>query len=480
MVNHKTQSVNLILLFVIAVALWLVQAPTAHAQVPWTVEYLPAFVVSSSTVGYGTLYIDNPDALIGNTRFHDNYVKTLPTNNNYYALQNSDKCYPLSGGSDGFTATSSVVLNASSHQTSNTSFGASACNETGTYYIVSRDASASSTILYVAPYYYDATSNTFSTEDIACTSCTRIIAHDPEAYDTLTSPIAEQMYQFDWYVAEEDFVEDDTYISFNYYHQLSQYRPEPIGATTTTLITNWGHGDASGFLYRATEDGTYIVEITIYKEELNVWSNLFDGVYNPVFSPSKTILATKKYAFYLGTSTTQNELDEARIEWETTQNNTEGTPIDQITVWFEQAMNELLYMPPLRYASHFIDLLRATTTATSTIAITHTFPDNSPAGLAGRTITLDATEGLANAIAVIRAEEVDTIEGDPFEKFMFYWNLMWYMALVLWIVQQVFSMYEIDLTFNSKAGNYQKSGSVRGASRHGKNGLRREQYKSYD
>jgi len=38
------------------------------------------------------------------------------------------------------------------------------------------------------------------------------------------------------------------------------------------------------------------------------------------------------------------------------------------------------------------------------------------------------------------------------------------MALGMWIVQQVFSMHQINLTYNPHGGEYQRSGHVRGIS----------------
>lgn len=281
------------------------------------------------------------------------------------------------------------------------------------------------------------------------------------------------------YITPDDIEENGSVITvqYDYRHALSV-----LGTSSSTpptfrgvdTITSSHFNYYQGVMSEAYATGTYYASIRIIKTTPPPWYVFFGN-------GSVETLDLAEYEFYVNASTTLQEKIDANQQWELEQTLTDDTTsFEQLNIWMQQALNALLYMPPIGYASHIVDLLRATTTATSSIAITHTFPTNAPAGLAGTVLTLDASTGLTDSIASIRAMDIDTIEGDPFEKFMYWWNLLWYMALVVWILQQIFSMFEIDLTYNSKGGEYQKSGNVRGISNHGKNGLRRNQYKSYD
>jgi hypothetical protein len=304
-----------------------------------------------------------------------------------------------------------------------------------------------------------------------------ITAYEPYAEELLTATTTSYSASVSYYLLAQDIPTDgDVTVSYSYRHVLSDYQESQIVDNLAVSQTNNGEQITPFFLENLTQNGTYAVTIKLTANTPTPWWDIFSS-----YDYISEELDSVTYSFYIGTSTTPLQIQEAKQAWEEAQliNNDENA-LSQLNIWMQQGLNALLYMPPIGYASHIVDLLRATTTATSSIAITHTFPSNAPAGLAGTVLTLDASTGLSDSIASIRAMDIETIEGDPFEKFMYWWNLLWYMALVVWILQQVFSMFEIDLTYNSKGGEYQKSGNVRGISNHGKNGLRRNQYKSYD
>jgi len=148
------------LLFVVGLVVAVAARPAYAAD--WTIEYLETSVVSKG-IGRASSTITYPANIIGHSYLSEAYVKNLPANNNYYNKQTTDHCYPKSGSSGSFSsATSSLDLNSSVHQTANTSFSSPLCNVSGTYYVIYRDATASSSILYVSAYYYNATTNQFA------------------------------------------------------------------------------------------------------------------------------------------------------------------------------------------------------------------------------------------------------------------------------------------------------------------------------
>lgn len=204
-------------LVVILGALFCYALPTvAHGA--WTIEYLDTEVVPKAT-GFATTTITFPSEIVGNSYYGQFYVKNLPTENNYYNHVNGNHCYPLNGGSGSFTASSTYNHKASQTQTSNTALGAVACNTTGTYYHIFRDATASSTILYVAPYYYNVTENTYSGALVYQANGDGITINYNSQYDTRFTHI--------------DFASSTNSVDFDV-----AYYVDPTEATTTQADKN--------------------------------------------------------------------------------------------------------------------------------------------------------------------------------------------------------------------------------------------------
>jgi len=126
----------------------------------WTRVNL-SFQITDSEQGYATTSVNFPDEILGHSYNVTNILNQLPQDNNYYNITNSIHCYPLGGGSYGFYNPGIRNLT-NTHQTSNNAFGAPDCSVSGDYYIVYRDITASSTILYVASYFYNADTDQFS------------------------------------------------------------------------------------------------------------------------------------------------------------------------------------------------------------------------------------------------------------------------------------------------------------------------------
>jgi len=58
--------------------------------------------------------------------------------------------------------------------------------------------------------------------------------------------------------------------------------------------------------------------------------------------------------------------------------------------------------------------------------------------MAGATIDFTPYTHIQSALTAIDTAEVDTIEGSPLDKFLYYWDLMWKIVLVLWIIRRIY------------------------------------------
>jgi len=180
-------------------------------------EWLTTDVTQTAT-GTAQIVVTWPAEIIGHSRRDELVLKDIPTDNNYYNITNAIHCYPNSGGSGTFSGTSSVMTIASStYHTSNTSGGSPPCNETGTYYFAYRDATASTTILYLSQYGYNVDTQQFTflgyptSESTICTDCTRIISTNPNQGDSIPTTTPNKLLHIEYYLNPDDYQIGDTY-----------------------------------------------------------------------------------------------------------------------------------------------------------------------------------------------------------------------------------------------------------------------------
>jgi len=227
--------------YITLIALFFFVASTIKAEASWTIEYMDTDVVATTT-GQAYITVTWPTAIIGNSFWRENYVRVLPSDNNYHNKLKSEQCYPLSGGTGGFTGTSTTYKQfANQTQTSNTSGGATPCNVTGNYYHIYRDTTASSTILYVARYNYNAEQN-------------RYFDYDPQLGISFNSPIFSSQYNTRFTNLTFSTTTSTTSISVGFYI-------DPTEATTTQADKN-----ATMVRYRYSKNP--LTEVSAYSREI--------------------------------------------------------------------------------------------------------------------------------------------------------------------------------------------------------------------
>lgn len=285
---------------------------------------------------------------------------------------------------------------------------------------------------------------------------TRIISSTPPADTFIATTSSAYPFEVESFVAFADFTDDveKFLVQFQYTHVLANYEVSQIAGSYGQDIFSSGNDVFTGTM-AITATGTY-----------NISVRLFQVLTAPWWQPWKDDMVIeydyRTYQIIVATSTSAIQIWEAKQAQDARNAVTPTTTMGLVQSQIAEMLNQLLYAPPIGYGAHIFDVLSATTTATSTISITHTVPAGMPG--AGKSLTLNVSDGIAQSIQTLNSADIETIEGGAFDKFMEYWSLMWYMALVIWIVQQIFSMYQVSLVYNPNAGNYQRSGHVRGIS----------------
>jgi len=311
-----------------------------------------------------------------------------------------------------------------------------------------------------------------------CLTCTRITATDPYN-DQLIATSSSYFSTIDYYVAPSDYSEGNTYISMELHPLINDYVETQDNDNQANLITSSGDSQTN-FALSLTNAGTYKVFLNIYTLTTSTpWYLPWRNDYT-----STNLMQQYEFIFHAGSITTQADIDLAKAQAEARrEQNPEGLS-GKFKANLDEALNTFLYMPPIGYGTIIYNAF-ATTTATTSISMTYTIAEGFPGE--GLTLTLNASDAIANAISQIDSEVVATIDGSPFDEFMYYWQLLWYGALVIWIFKQVFGMFQIDITnetVQERPTNYQKRGTVKGQSpvERGRGGiyLDRKRYKSYD
>lgn len=265
-----------------------------------------------------------------------------------------------------------------------------------------------------------------------CTTCTRFLSSSLEQdtdIDLLPFPTP---YDINFYVNDDDFaIEDNDIVAkITIKHVLNSY--DPVAYSTEThefILQNDGLQSVGGLLSEVTADGTYTVDISIYGEDTGFW-NYFDR--NRVYYDSEL------FTIFRATSTTQ----EQAINVASTTVNGENDP-DFLETKFNDFKHTLLYAWPLGYAMFTYDILRgATSTATSSIVITHTVPMGMPGE--GSTITLNAGTGLQDAVSNINALTISTIDGQPVDVFLSYWEMLWKIIFAFWLIKELWGTFGVS------------------------------------
>lgn len=117
----------------------------------------------------------------------------------------------------------------------------------------------------------------------------------------------------------------------------------------------------------------------------------------------------------------------------------------------------LLRRAPWGYATRAVDIFFGDVASSTLPSIAISVPDNLPHG--GETIDFTPYTHIQNALTRIDTTEVDTIDGSPLDQFIYYWELMWKIVFVLWLIREIHGAWE--------SGDFEDLGFV-GGDAHGR------------
>jgi len=279
-----------------------------------------------------------------------------------------------------------------------------------------------------------------SPESPLCDTCTRIISVQPSGTIASSTVILARVIH---YLNDDDYDVGSTYIEYKYTPLFGDNR-EVIQTFTFPIVSGYGTSSAlaTGFL----ETGTYSVLVTMYtdpwywfRKDLTLMNT---NVYVNASSSIEDILGRQKgilddiyggiiceFSFTsFGTEAFDCLLD---YIWASV-----VPPEEVLKPLVTKHKNDLLSRPPFGYVTRLSEIFTATSTGSSTsLGFVVSFPDGTP----GENISFNAnfSTGLHNAIIGINAIDVETIEGGAFDKFLFYWNTIWWILFAFWLLKEI-------------------------------------------
>jgi len=274
-----------------------------------------------------------------------------------------------------------------------------------------------------------------------CTTCTRITATNPAGFETVATSTFTP-FQFDYYIANDDFIAGETRIKYSYKHALQNqlFINEYVvahGSASTSVITA-GNGSFTDIVNGVIFNGTYYVNIQIYNHSEPSWWNFWT-------QEGDTLLTSYDYQFYANSSTSVQQLiDQQQLD--ETNSYFLDTSVDESrwALLVSTGVNTITHTPPIGYATRIYEIMIATSTGTTSMAIDYVISDDLPMG--GRTLTLDTGHAMTNFYT-----QIDGIDADFIPNFMHYWNLAWYTVLIFWMMAQIF---KISLHNNESQNEY--------------------------
>jgi len=302
-----------------------------------------------------------------------------------------------------------------------------------------------------------------------CDTCSRIISTDPYRGETLASTTSGYQVNVEYYVSDSLLGEDDFCNSlFGIGICTTKISVSIKKAASIEVYTFIEEVPDSGenlffhFFSQVDDLGTYILETRIYNSYIgsSYVSELNEDI---VFDVRK---------FYVGTSTSQEDIDaywDGRGFGERIDLIEEGsldvgtvTQPGTIATAFGGIAKEFLLMPPWGYITVFNETLQnGTSTAIGTMALT--FSTSSPAY--GQTLSLPITGASENGIQYLRDHGVTGVNGDSWDTALYYWNLFFYIAFIIWVMREVFGLFNgVDLGSSSQSLDLSRS-RVSGGSR---------------
>ena len=281
--------------------------------------------------------------------------------------------------------------------------------------------------------YYQINSSTVGTSTsnyddyFDCDTCTRIISHEPYTDEVLASTTSGYMVSADVYVNADDLgLGNDGYIQFWLSPPLSDevHKSSPIPIESLDTTETYLYYYNSSYI---SATGTYTMSIHVVDEGF-YWDNDIRNTY---------------FSFALGTENTATETqayyETSRANDFETENYIEGIIEEpgKLALLIDDVFSDFIHLPPFGYVVIFVETMQ-NGTSTALDDLTMGFASSSP--LAGTTISLDIAGGFEQAIQTIRDEGVNGENGDSFDTFMYYWELMFYIAFAFWLVKELLGL----------------------------------------
>jgi len=300
-------------------------------------------------------------------------------------------------------------------------------SSTSTYYVRA--------VTQCNPGDFDIKNTAIFTGSSECLDCTQVIATDP-TYGEVVATSTSLTYDVNYQIAQSDNdLYSDVYI--DYYHAHTLFVPYLVNEyaitekAETRIISDVGEFH-SYFNVNNSLSGTYNVTIIMYGYIQPEWWQFWAD-------PQKVILDTETTSYTSVSVTTQEERDDVidRSERDLLFINTSNINcynLTNIECWFTELGNKIITGAPIGYATRIYNILSSTSTGSTTLSLTHVFPAGTPAS--GMSINLDLASGINTAIALYDTP-VDTFEDTPWDTFMYWWTMIWYLMLAFWIISQI-------------------------------------------
>lgn len=125
----------------------------------------------------------------------------------------------------------------------------------------------------------------------------------------------------------------------------------------------------------------------------------------------------------------------------------------QVSLIVDKFRQDFLYKMPWGYATLVSDAFSATTT-TALPDYALTVPSSLP--MAGHTLDLTPWDAMDSALNRVDTATIETIDGSPLDQFLYWWNILWYLAFAFWLVRELYN-FSSDLSGTPRTDAYGKS-----------------------
>jgi len=302
---------------------------------------------------------------------------------------------------------------------------------------------------------------------VNCSTCTRVVSIDPSPGEHLATSTAGQQVTVVYYVSD-GLVSSDDYCNqvFGIGVCTTKISVGVKSVVSSEIYTYVEEVSAGGeelsffhFYDQINHSGTYWIEVRIYNTYVG-------GSYVNALNEEVLYYVS---TFYIGTPNTPEEIAgyvaenglTDRVERAEAGSLESGTLDDPsfVSRAFEDLTHEFLLFPPWGYITIFNETLQnGTSTAIGTMNLS--FATSSPAY--GKTLSLPITGASEDGIQYLRDHGVTGDQGDSWDTAIYYWNLFWYIAFIIWLMRELFGLFSgvnldsthtVDLSKSRVVGN---------------------------